>query len=419
MSVKETRYYLFGGIVLLLSITCFLGGIIVGWVIPAPKVIALPFKLPFLESTSATAAQEAASIKDTTELFKPFWETWDLVHDQFFKQPVDNEVLMRGAIRGMLEALDDPYTSYMDPAEYTQMDINLGGDYDGIGAWVDTTGEYLSIISPMPGSPAEEAGLKPNDKVIGIDGEDMTGIDGEIVLSRILGKAGTKVILTIQRDSVTKPFDVEITRAKITVPSVSGKMLEDENIAYVQLLNFGEDTADDLKHTLNDLQKNKPDGLILDLRYNGGGYVNSAVDVVAQFIGPEKVVTYEQYGSGNRRTETTGKGGVAIEIPLVVLVNEGSASASEITAGAIQDYQRGTLVGVTTFGKGKVQNVIPLINSAGAVRITIANWLTPNERMIDEIGLQPDVEVEITDKDIEAKRDVQLEKAIEILKKNQ
>jgi len=414
------RKVILGGVALLMFAACFIGGFAAGWFAPALRDAFPQLQLPFLLTPSAwqpVAATEAAGATDTGKLFKPFWETWDLVHDQFYSQPIDDVALMRGAIRGMLDELGDPYTSYMDPDQFKQMSINLGSNYEGIGAWVDISGDYLSIIAPIPGSPAEKADLKAGDIVLAIDGEDMTGIDGEVVLSHILGPAGTKVTLTILRQTLPEPFDVEITRAKISVPSVVGEMIEGENIAYIQLLNFGEKTASDLKKTIRDLGGNDLDGIVLDLRNNGGGYVNSAVDVVSQFVGPGKVVTMEAFGDGRQNSHETVSGGVALDIPLMVLVNEGSASASEITAGALQDYKRALLVGTTTFGKGKVQNVIPLAGSEGAVRITVANWLTPEGRLIDGSGLEPDVVVELTEEDARAGRDTQLEKAVEILTK--
>ena len=350
------------------------------------------------------------------ELFQPFWQTWNMVEEEFVDQPVDQELMMRGAISGMLEALGDDHTSYLDPEMFEHANAQLDGhEYEGIGAWVDISGDYLTIISPMPGSPAEEAGLKPNDKVIGIDGEDMTGIDGELVRQRILGPEGTVVRMTILREGVEEPFDVEVKRASIVVPTVESRMLED-NLAYVRLYTFGDDTAKDMKDTLKDLLSQNPDGLILDLRYNGGGYLDTAISVVSEYI-DEGVVMVEEFGDGRTETYEARRGGVATEIPLVVLINEGSASASEIVAGAIQDRERGLLVGTTSFGKGSVQNYSPLVNEQGAVRITIARWLTPLGRHINGVGLEPDFIVEITEEHINQDIDPQLEKAIELLTK--
>ena len=378
--------------VILLMAGTFTGGVLVGWKIPQKTTD---------ESTTL----------DT--LFEPFWETWDYVHDGFVDQPVDDTKLMQGAIRGMLDSLGDKHTSYMDPEEYEEANAPLDGAYEGIGAYVDVGGDFLTIISPMPGSPAEEKGLEPGDEVIKVNGEDVTGVDPSIVLRSVKGPAGTDVVLTIHRPETDETFDVTITRQEISLESVSSEML-DGNIAYVYISVFSDTTGKELEKALTDLMEQNPKGLILDLRYNSGGYVNSAIDVMSQFIA-DGVVLIEQQGNGEELTYDAQKGGLATEIPLVVLVNEGSASASEITAGAIQDYGRGTLVGVTTYGKGSVQAFIPLKNEQGAVRITIARWLTPNHRQINEVGLTPDIEVQITDEDIENEFDAQLQKAIEIL----
>jgi len=373
-----------------------------------------PPSTPEIQKQIAGAGDQGATPQDLEELFIPFWQTWDLVKNEYVDQPVDEVNMMRGAIRGMLESLGDQHTSYLDPEMFEQANAQLKGDeYEGIGAWVDITGEYLTIISPMPGSPAEKAGLKPNDKVIAIDGEDMTGIDGELVRQKVLGPKGTKVKLTILRKGVGEPFDVDIERASIIVPSVESRMLED-NIAYIGLYTFGDDTSKDLKEAIKELMAEQPKGLILDLRNNGGGYLDTAIDVVSQFV-KDGVVMYEEYSDGSRETFEAKKGGLATDIPLVVLVNGGSASASEIVAGAIQDRGRGKLVGETSFGKGSVQSYVELENKQGAVRVTIARWLTPNGKQIMGIGLQPDFVVEITDADIQANIDPQLERAIQWL----
>lgn len=345
-------------------------------------------------------------------LFAPFWETWDIIHEQYVDQPVDDLALMRGAIKGMLEALGDRHTSYMTPEEFSQANEALEGEYEGIGAWVDITGDYVEIISPMRGSPAAEAGLQPNDIIIGINGEDMTGVPGDLVLRQILGPAGTDVTLTIRRGD--ESFDVTITRTTIVVPTVEHEMLED-NIAYIGLYNYGERSTEQLRSALQELLSQNPDGLIFDLRGNGGGFLNTAIQVVSEFIS-DGVVMFEQYGDGETFTYEAIPGGLATEIPLVVLVDEGTASASEITAGAIQDRGRGPLVGVTTFGKGSVQSWVTLQNGAGGVRVTIARWLTPNGRQISEVGLEPEYIVEMTPEDFTEGRDPQLDKAIEVLK---
>jgi len=409
MSSRFVRNFLIAIIAVLLLLGSFSGGILVGWVLPKSSInTAVPEVALSPTSDSITGTPE-----DLSQTFKPFWETWDLVHQLYVDQPVDNTTLMRGAISGMLQSLGDAHTAYMTPDEYTQANTALGGEYEGIGAIVDITGDYLKIVSPMPNSPAEKAGVKVGDLIIAVDGQDMTGVDGELVLKKVKGPAGTPVTLTIQRVGTDQPFDIIVTRAKITQSSVTYKML-DSGIAYVALSTFGDNSTKDLKAALKDVLAKNPKGLVFDLRYNGGGYLNTAIEVTSQFINSGYVL-FEQYGDGTRTEFEALKGGLALDIPMVVLVNEGSASASEITAGALQDAGRAKLVGVTTYGKGTVQDWRALQDNQGAVRITIARWLTPKERQINGIGLTPDVEVKITDEDIAAGRDPQLDKAVELL----
>ncbi|MEN6572459.1 MAG: S41 family peptidase [Anaerolineaceae bacterium] len=400
---------IFVGILLLAG--SFSGGVLVGWLIPGRT----SSEIPALSSTQQpqAAATQAATSASTETLFAPFWEAWTLVHQQYIDQPVNDTKLMQGAIRGMLDSLGDTHTGYMTPEEFTQANMPLSGSYEGIGAYVDSSGKLLTIVTPMPGSPAEKAGLKAGDEIIAVDGKSVEGVDPSVVLRSVLGPANTTVVLTIHRPNPEGTMDVSIVRQKITLPSVESKML-DSNIAYVAIYTFGDTTSADLKTALTDLLAKNPKGLILDLRNNGGGYLTTAIEVVSQFI-DSGVVMYEDQGNGQRQTYNAISGGIATKIPLVVLVNEGTASASEITAGAIQDYGRGKLVGVTTYGKGSVQNWIPLENNQGAVRITIARWLTPKERQINGVGLTPDVVVQMTDADIKAGKDPQLDKAIEIL----
>ncbi|MCD6426234.1 MAG: S41 family peptidase [Anaerolineales bacterium] len=397
---------------LFLVVGTFSAGAIVGnLIIPQPD-------LDWLDQSTNTQPSSpegdpTANIS-TEELFSPFWETWDIVHDQFIDQPVDDLELMRGAITGMLESLGDEHTAYMNPDQFTQANIPMDGEYEGIGAWVDTSTEFLTIISPMPGSPAEEAGLLPGDEVIKIDGEDMTGLDGSLVIRKVLGPAGSTVVLTIQREGEAAPFDVTIIRAKISIPSVESKMLDD-GIGYVAIMTFAAETQAELQDNLAEILAEDPVGLIIDLRNNGGGYLQTAVEVGSEFIF-EGVILYEDYGSDEEMIDyRASKNGLATDIPLVLLVNEGSASASEIVAGAFQDHERGPLVGATTFGKGSVQNWIALDNNQGAIRVTIARWLTPDKRQIHAVGLVPEYEVEYTEEAFLADLDPQLDKAVEVL----
>ena len=373
------------------------------------------FNLPgsVISPTSTVDTTAGGTPQDLQTLFKPFWEAWNILHDQYVDQPLDNTALMRGAIKGMMESLGDQHSSYMDPQEYSDANISLSGEYEGIGAWVDTSGDYLKIISPMKGSPAEKAGLQSGDEIRAIDGTDMTGLNPETVRLKVIGPAGSDVHLSIARGGSDQLLEFDITREKITVPSVTGEITSD-NIAYITLTTFGDTTSTDLRNTLKDLMAQKPVGLILDLRNNGGGYLQTAVDVASEFI-DNGVILYEQYGDGNKDTYNAEGGGLATNIPMVVLVNEGTASASEIVAGAIQDHGRGKLVGVTTYGKGSVQNWVPLSDNQGAIRVTIAKWLTPNGRTIHQLGLTPDLVVEMTDNDYNNGLDPQLDAAVNLL----
>ncbi len=412
MESKPLRIIVALIIAIFLMLVSFAGGIFTG--INLPSNLNLPSGLSLQATSQSQPTPEVASTPvDRETLFRPFWQAWDLVHKQYVEQPVDDTTLMRGAISGMLSSLGDPNTAYMDPIQYQQANAPLEGSYEGIGAWVDPTGEFLTIISPMEGSPAEGAGLKSGDMITAVDGSSVVGIDPTLVLRQVLGPAGSTVVLTIQREGEENPFDVSIVREKIVIPLVTSKML-DNNIAYLQIIQFGDKTENNVRDALKELMKNKPQGLILDLRNDPGGYLDTAIAVVSQFI-PDGVVMYEDHGNGERVTFTARPGGLATEIPLVVLVNEGSASASEITAGAIQDRGRGTLVGTTTFGKGTVQSWSTLVDDQGAIKVTIAHWLTPNERQIHGVGLTPDVEVQLTEEDVKANLDPQLDKAIEII----
>lgn len=409
-------------LVLVLISGAFLGGVLTGNVLPmkllsANQSTATPAaELPTQEALAETTAESTQSIQGATpeeleQTFAPFWETWSLLHENFVDQPLDDVALMRGAISGMLAATGDKHTTYMNPTQFEQANASMEGEYEGIGAWVDTSGDYVQVISPMKGSPAEAAGLRPNDIVIAVNGEDQTGIPGDLVLKKILGPAGQAVTLTIRRGEET--LDFTIVRAKITVPVVDYRML-DNNIGYVALYSFNDQATSQLRTALKELMAQKPAGLVFDLRDNGGGYLSTAIEVVSEFI-PRGVVMYEEYGDGTRDAYSAQRGGRATEIPLVVLVNEGTASASEITAGAIQDLGRGKLVGVKTYGKGSVQNWIPLSTEKGGVRITIARWLTPNGTQISEVGLTPDLVVEMSDEDYAEGRDPQLDAAVKLL----
>jgi carboxyl-terminal processing protease len=416
----KTRVWVIGITVGLVLTSCvFVVGLVYGVVIGRLGTGSSPLSNIQTQLLGDSTPQPALNQKppdNANELFSPFWEAWNIIHDQYVDQPVDDLKLMRGAIQGALDALGDEHTSYMDPDTYRQANIPLQGSYEGIGAWVDTEAEFLTIVSPMPDSPAEKAGLQPGDQVIAIDGEDVTGVDASLVVRQVLGPAGTQVTLTMRRESENRTFDVTITRQEIVVPSVVSEML-DGDIAYIQLFSFSNDTSDKLREAITNLMAENPAGMILDLRGNGGGYLFSAIEVASEFIDHGLIMT-ERFGDGTEETYDASGDGLATDIPLVVLIDQGTASASEIVAGAIQDYGRGSLVGETSFGKGSVQNWIPLEDDGGAVRVTIARWYTPNGHQIHGVGLEPDVTVPLTEEDMTANQDPQLDEAISVLRRH-
>ena len=355
---------------------------------------------------------------EARETFSPFWEVWNLVNDRYYDQPVDPVALTEGAIEGMLDTLEDPNTRYLPPAAEESARQSMEGELEGIGVLVEYVDGAITVVSPFEGSPAEEAGLQPGDVLRQADGVELTGMDLSRAAELIRGPAGTAVDLVIERDGET--FEVEVERDVIRIPSVRSEMLE-ENIAYVRLSRFSNPTPDELRTALEELMAQNPDGLILDMRNNPGGGLTTAVDVADEFLA-EGTILIERFGGGDERVFEASEEGLAQEIPMVVLVNEGSASASEVVAGALRDQGRATLIGATTFGKGTVQTWHTLSNGGG-VRITFARWLTPDGHWVTEGGLEPDIMVQMPEQPPgageEETEDVQLEAAIEFLTKSQ
>lgn len=358
----------------------------------------------FLAGTDSAKDDEAVQ-----GLFEPFWETWDLLHTLYVDQPLDDNAMMEGAIEGMIASLGDKHTRYSDPESYQAEIESMAGEYQGIGAYVDATGEYAEISTPIPGSPAEAAGLQPHDLIIAVNGEDMTGVDPSVTVTRMRGPEGTKVTLTIRRGD-EEPFDLEIERRRIEVADVEGKML-DSGIAYIQLTQFGEKTTEQLKASLKELMSQKPTGLILDLRNNGGGFLDTCVEIASEFLPSGELVAIEIEGDGTETEYKTHRGsGKAQKIPMVILINGGSASASEILTGALRCHERAEIIGETSYGKGSVQ-VQPTLSNGGAVSVTIARWYTPDRVLVHGVGITPDITVELTEEDVLAQKDTQLEAA--------
>ncbi|MDD3679089.1 MAG: S41 family peptidase [Patescibacteria group bacterium] len=348
--------------------------------------------------------------------FSVFWRAWDLIVEKYDGE-VDFKKMIYGAIKGMSEALGDPYTVFMTPEESQALENELSGVIYGIGAEIGIKNDKLTVISPLSGSPAEEAGLMPGDIIIKIDDEETTKMSVDEAVSKIRGKEGTNVVLTIARGKTEKTY--KIKRSKITIKSVNHEIIE-ENIGYIEITRFDEKTTTNLRKALDEFASKNIEKIILDLRGNPGGYLDQSISVSSEFLEKGVIVTEKKdVDTNGKRYEykASGRGKMTDKkYKIVVLVNEGSASAAEIVAGALKDHKRATIVGETTFGKGSVQEIENL--SGGAkMRITVAHWYTPNGQNIAKSGIKPDIEAKLTEEDYDKGRDPQLKRAISILNK--
>jgi len=348
------------------------------------------------------------------EGFKVFWEAWDILEREFYGEMPDETARTYGAIRGVVNALGDENTVFLDPQIAELERADLQGQFEGIGAVVQMVEGHLTIVSPMQGQPAERAGLLPGDIVLKVDDTEIKGMTITEAVLLIRGPKGTSVRLTIERAGEPEPLIFDIVRDSIPLVTVMRAEVLEGDVGYVQLSLFAEPTTDELRAAIRDLRREGATSLILDLRNNPGGFLNTSIEVASQFL-KQGVVVYQRWSDGREQAYRAQRGGVATDIPLAVLVNRGSASASEIVAGAIKSQGRGVLVGERTFGKGSVQNVHTLSDNS-TLRVTAAQWLTPDHEQISKLGIEPDIPVPFTEEDIQAGVDPQLQRAIEYLK---
>lgn len=356
----------------------------------------------------------SANVTTSTDVdFKLFWQVWSALKSQYYQQPLKDKDLFYGALSGLAVGTGDPYTTFFEPKVAQEFDQSIQGAFGGIGAEIGMKDDVIRVVAPLPDTPASRAGIIAGDVIAKINGEETTGLSVDEAVDKIRGPKGTPVTLTLYRPAAKKPlFEVTITRDTIKIVSVKAKMLPGQ-IAYVEMSSFNVDTADRFDAAITTLLANHPKGFILDLRNDPGGLLDQAQQVAAAWVG-DKVVVKERR-QGKIFEELHGLGKARLQgIPTIVLVNQGSASASEIVAGALQDYQAATLVGTKTFGKGSVQQV-QNFEDGSALKVTIAEWLTPKERTIHKTGLTPDITVEQTLEDYDAKRDPALDRAIGIL----
>ncbi|EKE20379.1 MAG: hypothetical protein ACD_8C00009G0001 [uncultured bacterium] len=355
-------------------------------------------------------------IGDNNIDFALFWNVWDLLKEKYVDQDsLDAKKLFYGAINGMMQATGDPYTTFLSPDENKKFGEDISGNFEGIGAELGIKNGILTVVAPLEGTPAQKAGLRAGDKIIKIDGKTAGDMSIDEAVDNIRGKKGTSVVLTIFREGSNDTQDITIQRGLITVKSV---MLEfdENNIANIQITRFGDDTSKNFADAIARVKAQKAKGLVIDLRNNPGGYLEGSIDVASKLLPKETIVVIEENGDKSQKKMYTRGGDLASGIETVVLINEGSASASEILAGALKENRLNvTLVGKKSFGKGSVQEFIEMPQGTAA-KITVARWLTPKGEQINEKGISPDKEVEITNDDFENDRDPQLNEALKILK---
>jgi carboxyl-terminal processing protease len=332
----------------------------------------------------------AARAQDTTDgLFGRIRTVYNVVH-AWHKDGADADKFVQGAIKGGLEALGDPYTQYFSPAEYQSFMESLNGSFQGIGAYLEQVGSYVTISAPIKDSPAAKAGLQSGDRILEANGVSLVGVSTDKAVSVIRGEEGTDVTLKIERPSENRTFTLTITRGVISIPEVDSKML-DSKVGYIQISSFGDNAVTDFYKAADSLKAQGAQGLVIDLRQNGGGYLDAAVDIASGFVPKDEPVVWETAKGETTNRKSSGR---LINLPVSVLVDNGTASASEILAGAIQDYGVGPLVGVKTFGKGTVQQILSLAGDTGGIKVTVAEYTTPKHRHVHGIGLTPDYLVE-------------------------
>lgn len=349
--------------------------------------------------------------------FDLFWEVWQKIQTSYVDRPVADKQMLYGALHGLVASLGDPFSLFLEPQKAEELTEELKGRFEGIGAEIGIKNDRLTIITPLPESPAEQAGLRGGDQVFKIDDYDTTGINIIEAVDRIRGEKGTPVTLTVHRDDEADFREITIIRDTIRIVSVRSEIQhtpQGKKVAYIKVTNFHADTSGRFREAVNNLLAQGPDAFIVDMRNNPGGYLDAAIELSGYWVPVNDVVVMEKFSADHIEKSLSRGSGELYGFPTVILVNGGSASASEIFAGALKDHEIATLVGEKTFGKGSVQELSEL-SDGSSVKLTIAKWLTPNGTEIDHEGIMADVEVDLSEEDYNNDLDPQLDKALELL----
>lgn len=369
---------------------------------------------PEVDKVIALQNKEPLVMPDNVD-FEPFWRAWNILQEKYTDaDKTDNQARVWGAIKGLAEAYGDPYTTFMPPEETKLFDTEISGNFEGVGMEVGIRDDALTVVAPLKGNPAEKAGVQSGDRILKINGEPSIDLSVEQAVKKIRGKKGTAVVLTLLREKKGQ-FDVTIVRDTVTIPTVDAELRPD-GVFVIQLYNFSAQSDRLFRNALQQFVDSGSDKLILDLRGNPGGYLESSVEIASWFLPSGLVVVEEDYGGDQekRTHRSRGYNPFTDKLKMAVLVDGGSASASEILAGALSEHGKATLVGSKTFGKGSVQELVKLTPDTN-LKITIAKWLTPKGNTIAEKGITPQYEIKRTQEDVDKGRDPQLDKAVQIL----
>lgn len=345
--------------------------------------------------------------------FDLYLQVWDMLQSRYVDQPVSATKLFYGSLQGLVASLDDPYSVFLTPQVSEEFTQQLNGNFEGIGAEIGIKNKILTVVAPLPDSPAQKAGLAAKDYILAIDKTTTEGMNLDEAVSHIRGPKGTTVVLNIKREGWDEPKDIAVIRDTIHIKSVTWEM-KDNRVVYIKLTNFNQDTAGAFNRIAREVVAANPKALILDLRNNSGGFLQTAVDVAGAWVENKLVVSERSRVEGEKKYLSSGQP-ILAALPTVVLVNGGSASSAEILAGALQDYGLGYLIGEKTFGKGSVQ-LLENLSDGSSVKFTVAKWYTPHDRSIDKDGITPDEEVKLTPDDYSKDKDPQMDKALEYLK---